>query len=118
MVVVAIVIAGVYKITNGEMSQGGLIALVILTRQAIGPMAQVVGLATRYHRAREAYAVLDGIMALPEERPEGKSFLHRKRLNGAIELKSAHFAYPGQSTDVLKNLNLSIELLEPLYQVL
>jgi len=35
--VVAVVIAGVYAISEGYLTQGGLIAIVILTRQAIAP---------------------------------------------------------------------------------
>ena len=42
--VVAVVIVGVYIITKGEMSQGGLVAIVMLTRQVLAPMTQVVGL--------------------------------------------------------------------------
>ncbi|OGQ94761.1 MAG: ABC transporter [Deltaproteobacteria bacterium RIFOXYD12_FULL_57_12] len=109
VVVVAVVIAGVYKISNGQLSQGGLIALVIITRQAVGPMSQVVSLATRFHRAKSALKTLNEIMALPVERPAGKTFLHRTRFDGAIELKNISFAYPGQTTEVLKNVSLQIK---------
>ncbi|HPX31835.1 MAG TPA: ABC transporter transmembrane domain-containing protein, partial [Smithella sp.] len=49
---VAVVVAGVYMITAGSLTSGGLVALVILSRQVIAPMAQVVNLATRYHHVR------------------------------------------------------------------
>ncbi|HRS98260.1 MAG TPA: ABC transporter transmembrane domain-containing protein, partial [Smithella sp.] len=71
LLIVAVVIAGVYMITAGKLTQGGLIALVILSRQVIAPMAQVVNLATRYHHANEALKTLDEIMKLPVERPAG-----------------------------------------------
>jgi len=109
MTVVAVVIAGVYRISAGEMSQGGLIALVILTRQALAPMTQVVSLATRFHRARTALATLNRIMLLPTERPDGKSFLHRSGCRGRIELQRLSFSYPGQSTKALDNINLVFE---------
>jgi ATP-binding cassette subfamily C protein LapB len=106
--VVAVVIAGVYLISRGEMSQGGLIALVILSRQAIAPMSQVISLSTRFHRARVAMKTLNGIMDLPEEKPAGKTFLHRTRFNGAIELKNVCFRYAEQPSDVINNVSVKI----------
>ncbi len=106
--VVAVVIAGVYLISRGEMSQGALIALVILSRQAIAPMSQVIGLSTRFHRARVALKTLNDIMALPEEKPAGKTFLHRTRFQGAIELKNISFKYPDEASEVIKNVSMKI----------
>lgn len=108
LVVVALVIAGVYMISEGHLTQGGLIALVILSRQVIAPIAQVANLATRFHRAKEAFKTLNDIMELPVERPLGKTFLHMTRFHGSIGVKNLTFAYPGQSVNVLNNLNLQI----------
>ncbi|HOG89229.1 MAG TPA: type I secretion system permease/ATPase [Smithella sp.] len=108
LMTVAIVIFGFYMITAGDLTQGGLIALVILSRQVIAPMAQVVNLATRYHHAREALKTLDDIMKLPVERPAGKNFLPRKRFDGVIGVKNLTFSYPGQTTNVLNNITLEI----------
>lgn len=107
-VVVVAVIAGVYMISEGTLTQGGLIALVILSRQVIAPMGQVVSLATRFQRAKEALKTLNDIMALPVERPLGKSFLHRARFQGAIGVKNLTFSYPGQTIKVLNNITLDI----------
>ncbi|MCX5856569.1 MAG: type I secretion system permease/ATPase [Deltaproteobacteria bacterium] len=107
-VVVAVVIAGVYMIAEGQLSQGGLIALVILSRQALAPMGQVVSLATRYQRAKEALKTLNDIMDLPVERPAGKVFLHRTRFDGAIGIRGLTFSYPGQTSKVLNNITLEI----------
>jgi ATP-binding cassette subfamily C protein LapB len=83
--------------------------MVILSRQAIAPMSQVVNLATRYHRSKAALTTLNGIMELPSERPSGKSFLHRARFEGSIETKNLDFAYPNQTVKVLNNITLSIK---------
>jgi ATP-binding cassette subfamily C protein LapB len=107
-VVVAVVIACVYMIAEGNLSQGGLIALVILSRRVVGPMGQVVSLATRYQRAKEALKTLNDIMELPVERPAGKAFLHRARFDGAIGIKTLTFSYPGQTAKVLNNISLEI----------
>jgi len=108
MVVVVLVIAGVYMISEGQLTQGGLIALVILSRQVLGPMAQVANLATRFHRAKQALKTLNDIMALPVERPPGQTFLHRTRFQGVIGLKNLTFTYRDQTTKVLNNITLEI----------
>jgi ATP-binding cassette subfamily C protein LapB len=108
LVIVALVIAGVYSISEGQLTQGGLIALVILSRQVISPIAQVANLATRFHRAKEALKTLNDIMELPVERPVGKTFLHRARFNGSIGVKTLNFSYPGQTVKVLNNISLQI----------
>jgi ATP-binding cassette, subfamily C, bacterial LapB len=108
-VVVVVIIGGVYMITNAELTQGGLIAMVILSRQVLAPMAQVVNLATRYHRSKEALKTLDDIMHLPVERPPGKSFVLRSRFDGAIGVKNLSFSYPNQANKVLNSISLEIK---------
>lgn len=108
LIVVALIIAGVYSISEGKLTQGGLVALVILSRQVIAPIAQVANLATRFHRAKEALKTLNDIMELPVERPAGMTFLHRARLQGSIGIKNLTFTYPGQTVNVLNNINLQI----------
>lgn len=106
--VVFVIIVGVYMIAAGELSQGALIACVILSRRAISPMTQVVSLSTRFHRARLSLKTLNKIMALPSERPPGKNFLHRTEFRGEIELKNITFSYPDQANSALKDINLHI----------
>lgn len=108
-VVVFVIIGGVYLITDAKLTQGGLIALVILSRQVLAPMAQVVNLATRYHRCKEALKTLDDIMKLPVERPSGKNFVLRSHFDGAIGVKNLEFSYPNQSNKVLNNITLQIK---------
>ena len=107
--VVAIVIAGVYMISEGQLTQGGLIACIILSRRVLGPMSKVANLATRYHKARTALEALNKVMSAPQERPHDKRFLHRSMLQGKIEMRNVSFSYPGQLNDALTNITLKIE---------
>ena len=109
LTVVGVLIAGVYRISEGQLSQGGIIALMILSRQAIAPMSQVVSLATRFHRAKAALGTLDAIMELPVERPADKSFLHRSECRGRLGFAQVDFQYPGQSGLALRQITLTIE---------
>ena len=107
--VVAVVVAGVYMIGNGTLTQGGLIACVILSRRVISPISQVANLTTRFHRAKTALANLDRIVNLPVERPEGRSFLHCRKFKGAIEFSKVRFGYPEQGGLALNDLSFSIK---------
>ncbi len=109
LAVVLVIISSVYLISQGRMTGGGLIACVILTRRAIGPMTQVVSLMTRFHQAKNSLRTLNRIMALPSERPAEKVFLHRAKITGAISLENVAFTYPEESTEVLRNINLQIK---------
>jgi len=106
---VGVVVVGVNLVLDGDLTKGGLIACVILTRRVISPMSQVVNLATRYHHAKEALTVLNTIMEKPVEHPAGKTFLHRNQFKGDIELKDVSFSYPASSSKVIKNLSVKIK---------
>lgn len=109
LAMVGIVIYGVYLITDGDLSMGGLIACVILTGRAMAPMAQVANLAVNYHQASAALKSLDAVMDLPVERGREKSFVRRPKFEGAIEFQNVNFSYPGQDILALKNISFKIK---------
>ncbi len=106
---VAVVIFGVYKISEGELTTGALIACTILTGRALAPVAQVASLLTRYHQARTSLDSLNNMMSLPIERELGRKFLHRPIFKGAIEFKNISFSYPEQPIKALDNISFKIE---------
>jgi len=109
LTVVAVIIGGVYLISRGEMTGGGLIACVILTRRAVMPMTQAVSLMTRFHQAKNALKTLNKIMEMPSERPADKVFLHRADFKGVVSLQNVSFCYPETSSEILKNINLEVK---------
>ena len=109
MASVAVVIGGVYKISEGELTTGGLIACTILTGRALAPVAQVASILTRYHQARASLDSLNHLMSLPVEREPGKKFLHRPKFKGAIEFKNISFKYPNQPVSALENVSFKIQ---------
>ncbi len=106
---VAIIVLGVYLISEGELSMGGLIACSMLSSRALAPISQVAGLLTQYHNAATALTSLDEILSRPIERPEDSSFVSRQNFVGRIEFKDVHFVYPGQDVEALRNVSLRIE---------
>ena len=110
MATVSVVIFGVYKISEGELTTGGLIACTILTGRALAPVAQVASLLTRYHQSRTALESLDQMMSLPVERDAEKKYLHRPAFKGAIEFKNITFNYPDQPVKALDNVSFKINV--------
>jgi ATP-binding cassette subfamily C protein LapB len=103
-----IVIVGVYLIDAGELSMGGLIACVIMSGRAMGPLAQVAGLLVRMNQSSQALAQLDELMKKPVERPYGKHFITLPHIEGKVEFREVVFSYPGQSIPALNKLNFII----------
>ncbi len=106
---VAVVIFGVYLITKGELSMGGLIAVVMLTGRSLGPMGQVANLSVRYFNAKTALAGLEGVMNLSVERPEGKSFLSRETFEGELAFDKVSFSYPGEEKRALIDVSFKLK---------
>ncbi|MDF3055197.1 MAG: type secretion system permease/ATPase, partial [Gammaproteobacteria bacterium] len=106
---VIVVICGVYKIAAGDLTVGGLIACTILAGRGLAPMSQVASLLMRYHQSMHSLASLNKVMDLPVERPDGKSYLHRPHIEGAIQFREVSFRYPGQQVDALTNFSLTIK---------
>ncbi|MFM9888439.1 MAG: type I secretion system permease/ATPase, partial [Burkholderiales bacterium] len=104
----AIVIGGVYLIAADKLTVGALIACTLLTGRALAPLAQIAGLLTRYKQTRTSLGSIDRLMNLPIERPADKVFLHRQRLNGAIEFRGVSFSYPDSQRDALENVSFKI----------
>ena len=84
-----VVVYGVLLIGAGKLTVGALIAAVILNGRAVGALAQVAQLLVRMHQARASLRALDKVMKLPVERPAGRNFLHRPRLDGRITFKAS-----------------------------
>ncbi|RLA34418.1 MAG: type I secretion system permease/ATPase [Gammaproteobacteria bacterium] len=102
-------VGGVYLVFEGELTQGGLVAVLILTMRAVAPLAQVTGLAVRYNQALLAMRSLTHLAGLPQDRREGRSYVHHDRLTGAIEFSDVTFTYPQQNQTALEGVDFSIE---------
>ncbi|MBA6414364.1 type I secretion system permease/ATPase [Parahaliea sp. F7430] len=109
MVTMFVIITGVYLISQGSLSMGGLIACTMLAGRVMAPFGQVAGLITSFHNSEIALKSLDEVMAKPQERPEGAQFLSRERLKGEIEFRNVSFAYPGSEIESLRDISFRIK---------
>jgi len=106
---IVIVIYGVYKIDNLELSLGGLIASIILSSRAISPMGQVASLVSSYQQTKTAYDAIDNIMKLEVERKDGKKFIQNDNLEGNIEFENVSFRYSEEDQYAIKNISFKIK---------
>jgi len=105
---VAMIVAGVYLIIDGNLSMGGLIACYMLNGRALMPMGQLSGLVTRYQQARMTMETTESMMDLPQERQEDNPPVAREKLQGAIAFQNVSFTYPDQKYASLKQISFSI----------
>ncbi len=103
-----VAIGGVYLVFEGDLTQGGLVALLILTMRAMAPITQVTGLAVRYNQAFLALRSLTHLSRLPQDRPEGRSYVHHDRLLGEIEFANVTFSYPNSQKPAIEHVDLRI----------
>ncbi len=101
MQTVVIVIAGVYLIGEGKLTQGALIGSVMLAGRVTAPLGQVMGLALRFQQAKTALHSLNELMAMPVEHEPGQDYLAQPPLSGHVKLDGVSFAYP--SVGLLEN---------------
>ncbi|ACA84774.1 type I secretion system permease/ATPase [Shewanella woodyi] len=107
--VVCVVILGVYRVADNEISMGGIIAAVILSSRAISPMAQLAGLMTRGNHTASALRQLNEIMTQEDEFENKGHLVSRQRLQGKISADHISFAYPGSEKPVLHPMSINIE---------
>lgn len=106
---VLVIVYGVFLIADGVTSMGALIACVILTGRTLAPLAQLAQTLTRLNQARTSYRHLDTLMRSDSERPAGRAWISRPRLEGRIAFEDVHFTYPEQLVKALKGVSFCIE---------
>jgi ATP-binding cassette subfamily C protein LapB len=102
-----VIVWGVYRITDGQLTQGGLIACVILVSRALGPLMQIAAMITQMQRSRVALQALHQIMQIPVEQSETQ-VAQSGDLVPDLTLEQVRFIYPGSPRPALDAINLRI----------
>jgi ATP-binding cassette subfamily C protein LapB len=105
---VALIIVGVYEISEQKLTMGGLIACSMLMSRALSPMGQLALFLSRWAQTRISLRSVTRLLERQVERPQGKTFVIRDRIDGGIEFQSVLFAYPGAPVPALRNVSLKI----------
>lgn len=112
MQTVVIVVAGVYLIGAGSLTQGALIGAVMLAGRVTAPLGQVMGLALRFQQAKAALRSLNELMVMPVDHDTEREYLARPPLTGHVKLDDVSFSYPSapmqQGVPVLQAVSIEI----------
>jgi ATP-binding cassette subfamily C protein LapB len=108
LVIVAVLILGVYRVSDGLISMGGIIAAVMLSSRAVGPMARIASLMTRYNQTASSLRQLDGIMDQESEFEHKGHLTSRNKLQGNIVLEHVTFNYPDIEKPALYPVTLKV----------
>ena len=106
---VAVVVYGVYQISDKNMTMGALIAINMLSQRAIAPLSKITSLLSTLEQTKVSFNTLENIMRLPQEREDGKKFVQRPPFSGLIEFRNVTFTYPGEEKPALQNVTFSIK---------
>ena len=108
VVTISLIVTGVYQIAAGNLSMGGLIALVMLSGRSAGAINQVSGLLLRYQQARSSIQGLESVMGLEQENNDSQ-IVESECFKGKFTLDNINFSYPDQEMETLSGINLSIQ---------
>lgn len=111
-----VIIVACYKIFTHDpasntpaLTTGAMVAASMLTSRAMAPLGQIAGLIVRFHQSWTSLKGLNRMMALPVERPQGKVFLRRPIIEGAIEFRNVQFKYPNSQVAALDGVSFRIQ---------
>lgn len=106
--VVLLVIGCVYRLQEGFMTMGGMIACIILSSRALSPMANAASIATRFEQVGASLRGLGEIVALPLEYGNGRKYAHLEDILAHFQLRGVRVAFKDRSRPALRNINLEI----------
>ncbi len=111
---VPLVWLGAYRIGDGGMRVGELIAFLGYLALVLASIMMIASLFVMLPRARVCAERIDEVLdAEPGQRPEGGR-VHRLSLPGRLELRGAGFRYPGAEVPVFGGVDLTVRPCETL----
>ncbi|WP_102868183.1 type I secretion system permease/ATPase [Pseudovibrio exalbescens] len=108
MTTVWVVVAGVYRFAENEITMGVIIAIVMLSGRTVAPLAQMTTILTRARYAFAALKTLDDVMGQPDERVGMKDYVNRVVLDGELEFRNVSFQYPAVDRTILSEVSFHI----------
>ena len=107
---VAIVFYGVFLVSEGTVSMGGMVAAVLLSSRTLAPLAQIANLFGRANNAKTSYKRLASFMEETQDddvEEKNQTAIRREKLGG-LQFKDTTYRYPEADLDTLRGINLVI----------
>ena len=103
---IAILGVGAYLVLQQELTSGASIAGSIIMGRALAPVEQMIGGWKQLVQARQSLRRLQAFLAQPRLRPPG---LPLPEPVGKLSVERVSYAFPGQSTAMIKGVNFTLE---------
>lgn len=98
---VCLIAWGAIEVYENKITMGALIACSIIAGRVNGPLiGQLPTMLVQWSYARSSLQMLDGILALPPDRPHDVELLRPNRLGSSLSFNNVMFAYPGARSGV------------------
>ena len=104
---VVIIIWGVYLVSDGQITVGGLIAANILAGRVLAPLGNISQTLVRAQQAIRSLRAINTYMALPTESDDIVSSELTVN-NGAVKFNDVTVTYPGSQIEALSNFSLDV----------
>ena len=109
LVTVLVVMIGVMEIKSGAMTQGAMIAVIMLTGRTMGPVSSAISTMARLYQSLSQISGLVRVLKTEPERRVSDPSIAPGRLKGAFALKDITYRFAGASEDSLRGVSFSIE---------
>ena len=106
---IATIAGGVFRVLDGEMSTGGLVACMILVWRVLTPMQSAFVAMTRLEQVRASIGQIDGLMNVVPERPEHGPIEPVKRFEGQISFVRVSIRYLPEAEPALMGVSFDIK---------
>ena len=108
LVTVLVVMIGVFEIKAGAMTQGAMIAVIMLTGRTMGPVSSAISTMARLYQSLSQITALVRVLKTEPERRVSDPAIAPGRLTGAIVLNDITYRFPGASEDSLRGIGFAI----------
>lgn len=96
---------GFVLIAKGELSPGSLASILVAIYMVFSPIKKIGEAYTTYQETKASMERVDTILDTPHEAPGSISL---ERFDDALKFDNVSFAYPGNESPVLKDINMEI----------
>lgn len=109
MVNVFVLVIGVYEVSQGNLTVGGMVACSLLSGRAIGPIISLSGLISKMKQSSDVLKTIDKVYTLPHDDDQLIQSTPKNLTQGSIEFANVSFAYPNQPRPALQKVSFTIK---------
>jgi ATP-binding cassette, subfamily C, bacterial LapB len=106
---IATIGTGVFRVLNGDMTTGGLVATMILVWRVLAPMQSAFVAMTRLEQVRSSLAQIDGLMKVVPEREEYAVIEPLKKFKGFVSFIRVSIRYSPEAEPALMGVSFDVK---------